>query len=87
MFGVFFSLSVVVALLSIFGEIVMRVRLTRKVSHDKIAWWRRGGDEVTATYEKVFPDSRLPLLRRFVFWLFVTCAGALVLSMLLGKSN
>jgi hypothetical protein len=87
MFGVFFSILVVVPLLSIFGEIVMRVRLTRRYSHDKIAWWRCGGDEVAATYEEVFPDSRLPLLRRFVFWLFVTCAGVLVLSMLLWKSN
>jgi hypothetical protein len=46
-----------------------------------------GGDEVAATYEEVFPDSRLPFLRRFVFWLFVTCAGALVFSMFLRESN
>ena len=87
MFGVFFSILVVVALLSIFSEIVMRVRLTRRASRDKIAWWGRGGDEVAATYEEVFPDSRLPFLRRFVFWLFVSCAGVLVLSMLLLKSH
>jgi hypothetical protein len=77
----------VVGLLNILGEFVMRVRLTRRVSRDKIAWWRRGGDEVAATYAEVFPDSRFPLLRRFVFWLFVTSAGVLVVSMLLGKSN
>jgi len=82
MFGVFFSLLVVVALLSIFGEIVMRVRLTKRASRDKIAWWRRGGDEIVATYEEVFPDSRLPLFRRFIFWLVVACAGALLFSML-----
>src|SRR5258707_10176484 len=66
MVGIFFSLLMVTALLSICGEIVMRVRLTRRASRDKIAWWRRGGDEVAATYEEVFPDSRLPFLRRFV---------------------
>ncbi len=60
MFGVFFSILVIVALLSIFGEFVMRVRLTKRASHDKIAWWRRGGDEVAASYAEVFPDSRLP---------------------------
>jgi hypothetical protein len=87
MFGVFFSILVVMALSSIFGEIVMRVRLTRRASRDKLAWWRRGGDEVAATYEEVFPDSRLPFIRRFVFWLFVICAGVLVFSMLLRKSN
>ena len=87
MFGIFFSILVVLGLLSIFGEIVMRVRLTKRASRDKIAWWRRGGDEVAATYEGVFPDSRLPLLRRFVFWLFVAFAGVVVFSMLLSKSN
>jgi hypothetical protein len=74
MFGVFFSILVVLVLLNIFGEFVMRVRLTRRASHDKIAWWRRGGHEVAATYEEVFPRSRLPLFRRFVFWLFVGSA-------------
>jgi len=82
MVRIFFLLLMVMALLSICGEIVMRVRLTRRASRDKIAWWRRGGDEVAATYEEVFPDSRLPFLRRFVFWLVVTCAGVLVFSML-----
>jgi hypothetical protein len=88
MFGVFFSIMVVVALLSILGEIVMRVRLTRREhSRDKLVWWRRGGDDVAATYEELFPHSRLPLFRRFVFWLIVACAGALVFSTLLQKSN
>jgi len=86
MFGVFFSILVVVALLSILGEFVMRVRITRRVSHDKIAWWRRGGDEVAASYAEVFPGSRLPFFSRFLFWLLVTCAGVLVFSML-WKSN
>jgi hypothetical protein len=87
MVSIFFSLLMVMALLSICGEIVMRVRLTKRASLDNIAWWRRGGDEVSAAYEEVFPDSRLPFLRRFVFWLVVTCVGALVFSVLLRKSN
>ncbi len=86
MFGVFFSILVVVAVLSIVAGFVMRVRLTKRASHDKIAWWRRGGDEVAASYAEVFPDSRLPFFTRFVFWLLVTCAGVLVFSML-WKSN
>jgi hypothetical protein len=82
MFGIFFSILVVVALLSILGGFVMRVRLTKRASHDKIAWGRRGGDEVAASYAEVFPDSRLPFFMRLVFWLLVTCAGVLVFSML-----
>jgi hypothetical protein len=82
MFGVFFTILVVMALLSIFAEFVMRFRVTRRASRDKIAWWRRGGDEVAATYEALFPRSRLPLLRLFFFWLLVVWSGVLVFSML-----
>jgi len=82
MVGAFFSILVVVALLSIFGEFVMRVRLAKRTSRDKIAWWRRGGDEVSTAYQEVFPDSSLPFFRRFIFRLVVACAGVLVLSML-----
>jgi hypothetical protein len=67
MFGFFFSILVVVALLRILGEIVIRVRLTRRAPRDKVAWWRCGGDEASATYEEVFPDSSLPFSRRFIF--------------------
>jgi hypothetical protein len=88
MFGVFFSVLVVIALASILGEILMRVLLTRReTSREKLAWWGRGGDEVAATYGEIFPGSRLLFFRRFVFWLLVACAGILVLSMLLWKSH
>lgn len=86
MFSVIFSILLIVALLSICGEIIMRVRLTRRASHDKIAWWRRCSDEVVASYEEIFPDSRLPLLRRFAFWLVVAFAAVVLLS-ILWKSN
>lgn len=86
--GVLFSIFVVVALLSIFGEIVMRARLTkRETGRDKLAWWRRGGDEITATYGELFPHSLLPLFRSLVFWLFVACCAALLLLILLEKSK
>jgi hypothetical protein len=84
MFGIFFAALIAMALLSICGEIAMRVRLTRReASGDKLAWWRRGGDEVAATYGQLFPSSYLPLLRRFVFWLFITCSLGVLLELLL----
>jgi hypothetical protein len=87
MVGVFFSILIVMAVFSIGGEFVMRVRLTRRQSlDDKLAWWRRGGDQVAATYEELFPQSRLPLFRRFVFWLLVACASVFLLA-ILWKSN
>jgi hypothetical protein len=84
MFDIFFSILVVIGLLSICGEIVMRVRLTRvETSRNKLVWWRRGGDEVTATYEELFPRSRLPFFRRFALWLFLGCSAVMLLSILL----
>jgi len=81
--GVAFSILVPLALLSICGEFVMRIRLTKRASHDKIAWCRRGGDEVAATYEELYPHSRLLFFRRVVFWLFVVFACVALLSILL----
>ncbi len=65
-----FLILVLIALLLVGGEIAMRVRLTtNEDSSDRLVWWRRGGDEVAASYRKQFPDSRLPFLRSLVFWL------------------
>jgi hypothetical protein len=64
MFGIFFALLVAMALLNVCGEVTTRVRLTRKEnSRGKLGWWRRGGDEVAATYEQLFPESWLPFFR------------------------
>jgi hypothetical protein len=87
MIGILFSVLVVVSILSIFGEFFMRVRLTKNATHDKIAWWRRGGDEVAASYSELFPDSRLLFFRQLVFWLLVTSAAIFALSILLRKSH
>jgi hypothetical protein len=85
-FGVFFTILVVAAILSICGEIVMRIRLSRlEVPAEKLLWWRRGGDEVADTYQELFPRSRLPVFRRFIFWLFIA-ATAVVLLTILRKS-
>ena len=82
MFGVFFSILVVMALLSSCGELVMRIRITKREPLDKIAWWRRGGDEVEAAYAELFPNSRLPLFRRFGFWLVAAGGGVLLFAIL-----
>jgi len=83
MFAVFFSILAVVAIIGSCSEIVMRVRLTsREPSRDKLIWWRRGGDEVTAMYQELFPGTRLPLFRRLAFWLVVVGSLVVILSIL-----
>ena len=81
----FFSMAVIVAL-AMFVEIAMVVRLTRRgISCNKLPklpWWGGRGHEVAATYEQVFPRSRLPIFRRFVFCLFPAWAGVYLLIVL-----
>ena len=86
MFGTFVAVVLAMAILSVCGEIAMRVRLSRKAFRDRLAWWRLGGDEVAATYEHLFPGSRLPFLRRLVFWALVVFA-AVALSAVLWKTR
>lgn len=87
MFPVFFSILVLIALLSICSNIIMRIRLTtREPSRDKLVWRRRGSDEVDSTYAGLFPGSYLPHLNRFAFWLVLILALA-VLVAYLRKSN
>jgi hypothetical protein len=88
MIGIFFSILVVMAIFSSCSEIFMRVRLSKRESPaNRLLWWRRGGDEVAAMYQELFPRTRLPLIRLFTFWFFIaTCTlGALMLW--LRKSN
>jgi len=55
----------------------MSIRLSKlDVAGEELARWRYcGGDQVPETYQKLFPKSRLPLLRDLVFWLVVTVAA------------
>ena len=83
----FFSVLVLVAVVSIAGDFVMRVRLTQSdFSKDKWYWWRCSGEDLTKGYEELFPTSRLPLYRRLAFWFVVGCSSVLLVSILL-KSN
>jgi hypothetical protein len=82
MFGILFLVLAVVAFASIFINLVMRIRLTQRRASDRIAWWRRGSDEIDATYHELFPKSYLPSITRYVFWLIVISAGITLLILL-----
>jgi hypothetical protein len=82
MVGVLFVVLAVIAILSIFVEFAMRMHLTCNDTQDKIAWWRRGGDEIESAYEELFPNSPLPVFRRFAFWFFVASCAALLIRIL-----
>ena len=73
------AIFVFMAIFNGFGEIMMRVRLSkREPPSEKLLWWRRGGDEVASNYQELFPRSFLPRLRQITFWLFLIFAAALL---------
>ena len=78
MIAVAFSALVMLALVSIVFHWYMRIRLLKMdSSRDRIEWLSfRGGDDVLATYEDLFPRSVLPRFCRFVFWAFIFFAAA-----------
>jgi len=83
MFAILFSVLVLTAFVSLYSNIAMRVRLTkREPSRDKLVWWRASSDEVTSSYEELFPRSYLPILSQFAFWLVVTSAAAVLVAVL-----
>ena len=84
---VLLSILVLVAVLSFYSNLAMRIRLTnRESSRDKLVWWRRGSREVEQTYTELFPASHLPDLSRYAFWFVLVLAlvGLVVIKL---KSN
>ena len=77
----FFSLLLLLALLAICTEFVMRIRLTVRAT-DKMAWWRRGGDEVADSYQIVFSGTRLQMVRNLLFWLVIVSASVTLVAVL-----
>ncbi len=76
MFDIAFSILIVMAVLIIFSNLAMRIRLTKWArSGNKLVWWRRSSDQVLASYEELFPRS--PLL---VFLLLVQLGLAIALA-------
>ena len=80
MVGFVFGFVAILFLFSGGCELAMRIRLTRlELPSEKLSWWRRGGDDVAETYKELFPQSRLPFFRTFIFWFFLAFTLALFL--------
>lgn len=70
MTAVLLLMLVPLGLSSVYGEILIRVRLTRAdASREKLAWWTRAETRLLQAYEELDPHSRLPIIRRCAFWL------------------
>ena len=88
MFGIVFLILVVIALASIYSDLSMRIRLTRRLPLENwSSWWMRSSDEVGRTYQELFPESYLPSVVRHVFWFFLATAAVTLILVYLLKSK
>jgi hypothetical protein len=79
MIATVFLVLVLVALASIYSSLAMRIRLTRRLPLENGSWWMRGSGQVELAYKELFPQSYLPLIVRYAFWLVVAMAAAVML--------
>ena len=87
MFGFFFLILLLMALVSAYGNLVMRIRLTTRLPlENRLSWWMQSSDEVERAYQELFPGSYLPSIVQYVFWVFLATAAAVTLLIALRKS-
>jgi hypothetical protein len=88
MFGTFFTILVLMALATIGSNLVMRIRVTKKLPPEGgTSWWMRSSDEVGRTYQELFPRSFLPSLIQYVFWFLLALCAATAVLIALHKSS
>jgi disulfide bond formation protein DsbB len=88
MVGTIFLILVLMALASNCVGFLMRVRLAKRAPLDNwFSWWMRGSDEVGQTYQELFPESYLPSVVQYAFWLFIATAAVVLILVLSWKSK
>jgi hypothetical protein len=88
MVGIIFLILVLIALASNCIQLSMRIRLAKRVPLENwFSWWMRSSDQVGRTYQELFPDSYLPSIVQYVFWLFMATAVVALIFVLLWKSK
>ncbi len=81
MFGTFFLILVLMALASIYSDLVMRIRLIKRLrSENGISWWMRSSGQVGRAYQELFPESYLLSVIQYVFWILLAAAAAVLIA-------
>lgn len=84
MFPLLIVALLIAILVSACADIAMRIELSKQeVPGEKLSWWSyRGGDQVPKSYQELFPNSRLPLLRDIPFYLVAAFAAVALIAAL-----
>ena len=77
----FLVVIVIPIVVTVYADIVMRSRINSKLPpQDQLSWWLRNSSKVSKKYEEFYPDSILPTLREYGFWLCYIAGAALLVS-------
>jgi hypothetical protein len=66
---------------------LMHLQINRNVTREgeRISWGGLFSSQVIPKYEKLFPDSALPVIARLIGWISVAAAVVIVGDALIGK--
>jgi hypothetical protein len=81
--GTLIFILALIALVSIYGNLIMRIRLMNRLPLENgFLWWKRSPGEVARTYEELFSQSYWPRIVRCAFWLFLVAAAVIFVFLL-----
>lgn len=76
----FWIVFAILAVVSNATAVTMKVRLNEILPEgERFSWWNRDGRAVSRKYQELFPDSYLPYIDRYSFWIIVALLGAAVM--------
>lgn len=86
MLGTLILIAALIALVSVYGNLIMRICLMKKLLlHNGFLWWKRSPGEVARAYEELFPQSYWPNIVRYAFWLFLLTAVVIFVFLLTSR--
>jgi hypothetical protein len=65
------------------SDVAMKLRVNGTLQEsERFSWWNRDARAVARKYRDLFPDSYLPDVERYSFWLFLVLLAAGVVASL-----
>jgi hypothetical protein len=84
---IFWSLVVLAIGVNNYADISMKIQVNQKLPEQaRFSWWNRNSWAVARKYGEFYPDSNLPVIGQFSFWLCIAL-GAAFLANTLWTSN
>lgn len=78
---IFWSLVVLAIVVNNCADISMKIQVNQRLpEQERFSWWSRNSWAVSRKYGEFYPDSNLPLIGQFSFWVGVVLGAALVVS-------